>query len=331
MTLNAYSRRLPSRPRRARARDGDRGYSEFAYRAAETLAPAKLNLRLHVLGRREDGYHFLDSLVVPIRLFDRVQLQLCEASAPEVSVVCRPRAAAPRDASNLAVRAAQLFLERAGLRAAVRIRLTKRIPAGAGLGGGSSDAAAVLRLLNAMVRRPVPGEILAYWALSLGADVPFFLLGTPARMRGIGERLEAAAAVGRGPVVVAYPGLPLATKAVYERLDSLTLNEAASRIRPPTNSHRPASEDRNDLEAAALQLLPRIRELKQRLRALGGRGVLMTGSGSAVFGFWDRLAEARAAARELEQAGIWAKATWLLDQVSDIKVQRECDGRSPSW
>lgn len=284
-----------------------------------TRAPAKLNLDLHITGRRADGYHLLDSLVAPIAVFDRLEIRIGPAPRPDVAIVTQPRGAAPEDASNLAARAARLFLERRRLAVHVAIRLHKRIPSGAGLGGGSSDAAAVLRLLNAAAREPVPPAVLARWALSLGADVPFFLLGGAARMRGIGERLEPVF-VPRRPVVVAFPGVGLSTQEVYRRFDhSLTLNKAVSRIRPPTNSQRPTCG--NDLEAAAFQLLPRLRELKRRLRALGGRGVLMTGSGSALFGFWDRLADARAAARELEDAGIWAKATWLLDRISDIKVQ----------
>ncbi len=311
---------------------GDRSGSDaFRVRALETRAPAKLNLRLHVVGRRPDGYHLLDSLVAPIGLCDRVQLHIADAEHAEVHISTSPRAAAPADSSNLGARAAMLFLQQTGLAARIDIRLAKRIPAGAGLGGGSSDAAAVLRMLNAALHAPVADQVLSSWALGLGADVPFFLLGNAARMRGIGEHLEPIE-IPRRFVVVAYPGVPLSTRDVYARYDhSLTLEKAVSRIRPPTNSHRPARADRNDLEAAAFQLLPRLRDLKRRLRALGGRGVLMTGSGSAVFGFWERLAEARAAARELEQAGTWAKATWLLDRISNIKVQRACDGRSPSW
>src|SRR5215470_4675442 len=119
---------------------------------ASLLAPAKLNLSLRVVGRREDGYHLLDSLVVPIDVFDTVRVRATSASTAQVSIRCEPAGAAPAGPENLAARAAMRFLERAGTAAHVAIELDKEIPAGAGMGGGSSDAAAVLRALNALYR-----------------------------------------------------------------------------------------------------------------------------------------------------------------------------------
>src|SRR5262245_17326703 len=144
--------------------------------AAVVSAPAKLNLHLRVVGRRPDGYHLLDSIVAPISVFDSVTVRVTPASVTDVSLRCDPPGAAPETADNLAARAARAFLDRLGTNARVAIELVKRIPVGAGLGGGSSDAAAVLRGLNALLRKPVTAPVLRSWALELGADVPLFLV-----------------------------------------------------------------------------------------------------------------------------------------------------------
>ena len=299
-------------------------------------APAKLNLSLSILGRRADGYHELDSLVAPIHIADRVTVWVSANADPFVSFRVVPDGAAPAGAENLCVRAAVLYLDRTRTTARIRIELEKHLPIGAGMGGGSSDAAAILRSLNTLADRPVPRAELSGWALELGADVPFFLLGGPARMQGIGEILQPAivpSSIGPG-LVVAFHGTPLETRHVYAKYDdSLTSEQSASRVRGFIVRNGPSPDFlANDLEAAACQLLPSLRALKQQLRGLGARDVAMTGSGSAIFGLWNCAEEAENAARSLEAMGIWARATSILDTLPDVAVRdADDDGRSPSW
>ena len=155
------------------------------------LAPAKLNLGLRIVGRRPDGTHELESVFVPIDLADELELEIEERAegAAEVALALSGGGeGVPADAENLAVREARAFLDAAGLRARVRVALAKRIPAAAGLGGGSSDAGAVLRALAERFPGAVDSERLAAIALRLGSDVPFFLDPRPALVGGVGER-----------------------------------------------------------------------------------------------------------------------------------------------
>jgi 4-diphosphocytidyl-2-C-methyl-D-erythritol kinase len=286
-------------------------------------AAAKLNLSLRIVGRRSDGYHLLDSAVVPIAIFDRLDVDLAPADPPGVSLICRPEGASPPGEDNLASRAALAFLRTTGIDVGVRIELEKRIPSGAGLGGGSSDAAAVLRALNAMTGWPLRGAPLTALALELGADVPFFLFGRPARMRGIGEELDAWTPPFDCPLVVVFPGVGLSTRNIYAGYDdSLTTNRPLSKIRGLTVGHVPLrSIFVNDLEAAAFRVQPALWKVKERLRALGAEGTLMTGSGSAVFGVWQHWDDARAAAERLRAGGLWAQATEMLQRVPAVEME----------
>lgn len=300
------------------------------------LAPAKVNLTLRIVGRLPGGYHLLDSLVAPIAIFDEVRLRSCaQKRGQDVIVSCSPAGAVAAGESNLAARAARLYLQRTDSSARVEINLEKRIPIGAGLGGGSSDAAATLRLLNAMAEDPVPAALLADWALDLGADVPFFLAGGSARMRGIGEQLEAVRPPldRRVALVVVFPGTLLETRHVYAKYDDLLTTEGpVSKVRRLSVDRGPLYEWlENDLEAAAFRILPIVDNLKRQLRALGAQGALMTGSGSAVFGVWDGAEQARAAAQVLRAAGLWARATWILDRLPAVETNDADGGRSPSW
>lgn len=310
------------------------GASRGSARAASVAAPAKINVSLRVVGVRGDGYHLLDSIVAPIAVCDQVRLEVEDGAATEISLRCP--GGAPEGADNLAARAALLYLRRTGRTARVGIDLGKRIPAGAGLGGGSSDAAAALRLLNGLAEEPVGAPELARWALELGADVPLFLSGGCARMRGVGELLEPIGAPfdPRTGIAVAFPGAPLETRHVYAKYDDLlTTGGSVSRVRGLTVERGPLLRDglANDLEAAAFQILPSVKRLKRQLRALGARYAAMTGSGSAVFGVWDGAERASAAARALRATGVWARATWILNELPAIEKHDGDDGRSPSW
>jgi 4-diphosphocytidyl-2-C-methyl-D-erythritol kinase len=304
--------------------------------AALATAPAKLNFSLRITGRRVDGYHFISSLVAPIATFDYLTLSVAPSAASAVHIDCQPAVGLPVAAANLAFRAAELFLRRSGLRGAVSIALIKHIPIGAGLGGGSSDAAAVLQVLNRLTGTNVPPTELTDWALELGADVPFFLYGRPALMTGVGERLQPWRGPNAQPIVVAYASVPSSTAAVYAKYDDLlTTRTGASSIPPLKPGQEPLrSLMQNDLEVAAFQLQPSLRRLKERLVALGADEVCMTGSGSAMFGTWTRWNDAQHAAEQLRTAGIWARVTRIIEQTPAIELfpgTEVVGGRSPSW
>ena len=294
--------------------------------ARATRAPAKINLGLRIVGTRSDGYHLLESLFVPLALADDVSVEVLAADGgQEVTLELEAGSApgsetVPTDGSNLAVRAAERFLEAAGLRARLRIGLRKRIPAAAGLGGGSSDAGAVLRLCAALfpdgsARVDLPGL-----ALALGADVPFFLAPQPAIVRGIGERLEPFEGLPEACLVLANPGISLSTAEVYRlydrQPDGLTAPDAGPTMPalsglggdPTRLSKLPTFT--NDLEAPAIRLCPEVADLRDRLRGAGAAWAAMSGSGPTVYGVFASEAEAAAG---LERArlgpGVWSCVT----------------------
>ena len=269
-------------------------------RSLRLAAPAKINLGLRVTGRRADGYHELESVFLPLApggpLADQVELAL--RAEPGVGFELRGAGrGVPADASNLAVRAAEGFLARAGRPGGAAIVLEKRVPAGAGLGGGSSDAGAVLRGLAALAPGVLAGEALEALALGLGADVPFFLDPRPALVSGIGERREPLRGAPALALIVAHPGPPLATADVFRAFDAgaaaLTPAGALPRIRAlprrPGDESREAWAERvcNDLEPSATGLCPAIADLRAQLFDAGALATAMSGSGPAVYGVFE--------------------------------------------
>jgi len=266
--------------------------------AALTLAaPAKINLHLRVLGRRADGYHELDSVFHTIGLSDAVRL---EVASEGVALTCSDKALEGPD--NLAVRAARALLEHLSAtghpaaKRGVRIHLTKHIPPGAGLGGGSSDAAAVLRGLNTLWDLGFSPETLAEIGAKVGSDVPFFVYGGAARVRGRGERVTPVAPMERTWCLLLHPGVAVSTGAVYaahdqaQRASGLTARAGAPIMGPaPEGAEAGAdaplarSAPVNDLEAAACRVAPEIGRALAALRQAGGHEARMTGSGSTVF------------------------------------------------
>lgn len=277
-------------------------------------AAAKINLCLRVIGRRADGYHLIDSVIVPVGLYDRLGLEVEAASRTTIELISASPGV-PSGPDNLVVRAAQLFLERTGRFARITLRLEKEIPVGAGLGGGSSDAAAVLHALNRALACQVPVRTLMKWGLELGADVPVLVYGRPARVSGIGENVEGLAVYPRWAVVLVAPARPLATKEVYEAFDgSLTSKPAPSNNATLSEGLLLSPELLvNDLEAAASQILPELHALKRRLLEHGAAAAVMTGSGSVAFGVWRDLASAETVAKEIRREGTWARAVAILD------------------
>jgi len=268
-------------------------------------APAKVNLSLNITGRRDDGYHLLDSIVVFTAFGD--QIDLSPASRDSVRVSGPFAASLTAAGDNICLRALSAFREAGGEAGPLAIHIDKQIPVGAGLGGGSSDAAAMLRHLNGASAHPLSEERLAAVALSLGADVPVCLAGTAQRMQGIGEILTPLEPPPRGHLVLARPDAMLATGEVFRRWQQAGPAGAAS-----DTGSRP---DRiiaagNDLEAAATTLVPAIGTVLVSLRDCEGIiAAQMSGSGTACFGLFEDAGVAATAAQRLADSGLWAVAT----------------------
>jgi 4-diphosphocytidyl-2-C-methyl-D-erythritol kinase len=280
-------------------------------RSLEAEAPAKLNLGLRVRARRADGYHEIESVFAPIDLADRVRLRVSEAETTRVTLTLRGASPdVPEDARNLAVRAAEGFLAAAGLSLAVEIQLHKHIPSGAGLGGGSSDAGAVLRLLSGARPGALAPAQLEALALELGADVPFFLDPRPAWVTGVGEQRSPLPGLPPFALLLVNPGVRLETLEVYRAFDALTPDPGAGPPLPdPAGDWRDeplAARLRNDLEPAALRLCPEIRRLRAALEARGPRAVALSGSGPTLYGVFADAATAERARRALP-AAVWTR------------------------
>lgn len=265
-------------------------------------APAKINLFLRVTGRRPDGYHELDSIFVPISIYDRITLEIRPAASAAITLHCNvPSLGNPE--SNLAVRAARAFMSEYGISAQVAIDLDKTIPVGAGLGGGSSDAGAVLRMMAALYRldRTDARDRLHKIALALGADVPFFLDPRASRVGGVGERIAALKNFPRLYLVVAAPPVEVPTASIFKALKKEGWSGAApdADLAEILRGDIEARHLVNDLAAPAMRLYPHIAKLKVLLEQCGARAAAMTGSGGAVFGIFPDDAEAARAAKEL--------------------------------
>jgi 4-diphosphocytidyl-2-C-methyl-D-erythritol kinase len=284
-----------------------------------TRAPAKINLTLHVLGRREDGYHALESLVCFAAAGDTVSL----VPGPELSLtVDGPQAAlAGAEADNLVLKAARLLRERVdGLKVGA-FRLTKRLPVAAGLGGGSSDAAGALRLLARLNALPPSDPSLAEAARLTGSDVPVCLDPRARMMRGAGEAVGPALRLPRLFCVLVNPRVPVGTPAVFRALGLVSGERHAGAAHPAIGPNATASEllpllrvARNDLEAPARALEPVIGDA---LALVAGtpecRLARMSGSGATVFGLYEDRNAAASAARALRDArpDWWIRATSL--------------------
>jgi 4-diphosphocytidyl-2-C-methyl-D-erythritol kinase len=267
--------------------------------AAETQwpAPAKLNLFLHVTGRRADGYHELQTLFQLIDLNDAVSIRVTEDGRIE-----RPEGPAGVDPdSDLTVRAAKALQAATSCRAGASLRITKRIPMGGGLGGGSSDAATVLLALNHLWRCGLPIDELARLGLPLGADVPVFVRGSSAWAEGVGERLVPVELPERWYVVI-HPGVAVPTRDVFQSPD-LTRNTPIITIRaffgdagPSGAGASPSPGSRNDCEPVVRALYP---EVADALSWLGNFApARLTGTGSCIFAAFGSAIEAeRVAAR----------------------------------
>jgi 4-diphosphocytidyl-2-C-methyl-D-erythritol kinase len=267
-------------------------------------APAKVNLRLDVLGKRPDGYHEIRTWICPISLADELHIE--KVSSAQITISCT-HPDLPLGEENLAHRAAALFLKEHALSGGAQIEIIKHIPMAAGLGGGSSDAAAVLKGMNILWDANVPLDRLMELGAQIGADVPFFIFGKGAVMGGRGEQVIQPLLPLKLWVLLINPGLPLSTKQVYEEGKwGLTKDRGDNRISmPPQDLEKMATFLHNDLEGPALELLPTIGHVKECMIEAEANGVLMTGSGPTVFGLFAKASEAQRAARGLKMEEGW--------------------------
>ena len=285
--------------------------------AVAIAAPAKLNLSLAILARRSDGFHEIESLMVPVSLADRLVVRAVDTpgvrlrvrfggrlAQPAGAVLCRD---VPADDSNLVVRAARRLAEAAGIERGLDVELIKQIPSGAGLGGGSSDAAAMLRAAAVVWGLDWPTARLAEIGAGIGSDVPWFFAGSPAIAAGRGERIEPVAGLPPLHAVIACPAAGLSTPAVYGRCvpDQTRAGEAARLVTVLARGDLRAAGElmHNGLEAAARSLSADIDRLLAALGAAGAVRPMLTGSGSACFAITRTDQESRAIAARLDAAG----------------------------
>ena len=273
-------------------------------------APAKINLCLHVLGRYRNGYHKLAMAMQRVDLYDDIQIE--SVQRPGIRVVCPEVPSIGGE--NIAAQAARLFLEKAQIEIGLNINIKKRIPIAAGLGGGSSDAAAVLLGLSDLLEVDLGEDQLCELGRSLGADVPFFIFQKPAWATGTGTTLELLPRLPEVAYLLVNPGITVSTADVYQSLQLTRGVELANlpRFSVATREDLCAALH-NDLESVTLQQFPLIEEIKQRLLGLGASGALMSGSGSTVFGVYADFAAASRAAEELV-----VETDWLVYPVRPI-------------
>jgi 4-diphosphocytidyl-2-C-methyl-D-erythritol kinase len=270
------------------------------------FAPAKINLCLHVLGKRPDGYHDLAMLMQQVDLYDRIELKL--NSGGQVQVRCDGVTLADGE-ENIAARAARALLDLDDSRRGVEIVIDKQIPVAAGLGGGSSDAAAVLAGLNDLLELKLSGERLRAIGVTLGADVPFFLYGPAAWATGIGDRLEPVPPLPPVRYVLVNPGVAVSTAWVYQNLGLTSRGEVAKLPGFPGTVPALVAYLHNDLEAVTAARYPVVHEVKAALLAHGAIGALMSGSGPTVFGVFSDQSAAEQAAARIAAAHPWRVVT----------------------
>jgi 4-diphosphocytidyl-2-C-methyl-D-erythritol kinase len=265
------------------------GSAEATGTSIRAFAPAKVNLRLKVLAREDSGYHQLETIFCAIGLADRIEITRM-GTGIELDVV-GAELGPPED--NLVYRAASAFFSAARMAPGVRIRLEKEVPAGAGLGGGSSNAATTLIALNELFGSPLSPATLFRIGAALGSDIPFFLSGAPRALAwGRGERLLPLPPLPTAPMLVVVPDFPIATADAYRELAELRAGRTEA---PQPAIIDPAKLDdwagatrlaENDFEAAIFTLYPRLRAIKVSLQDAGATLPLLSGSGSALFGIF---------------------------------------------
>ena len=248
----------------------------------ELFAPAKINLFLEIVNRRPDGYHELQSIMLALDLGDTLGLTFADS----VCMTCNDPGL-PLDEGNLVIRAARLFEQTTGQTVRVRFDLTKRIPTAAGLGGGSSDAAAALRGLNRLYETGLDAPTLEQMAGRLGADVPFFIRPGHKIARGIGQRLSPLVLEPELDLLLINPGHPVSTAETYEKFQLTRMGNAFNLPSSLRGLKEVLRLLRNDLEAVVIRDFPAVARMKTFLVEAGCAACMMSGSGPTVFGIFE--------------------------------------------
>jgi 4-diphosphocytidyl-2-C-methyl-D-erythritol kinase len=282
------------------------------------FSPAKINVYLRILGKRPDGYHDLETLMLPLEFGDEITFR---PNKHGLSLVC-DNPTLPTDDSNLALRAARRLADRYGVKQGATITLTKRTPLAAGLGGGSSNAAAVLLGLKQFWGLDTDDSVLHELAAAMGSDINFFLSGGAALCRGRGEQIEAIPCRLSATVLLVNPGFGISTKWAYEAwANAAAESRLTASTAPVSLLLRALAEDDlngvsrclfNSLEAPSIRKFPVLEPIKDAMRNDGASGALMSGSGATVFGlFADPKTAEKSAVRIREQFGpsMWTKVT----------------------
>jgi 4-diphosphocytidyl-2-C-methyl-D-erythritol kinase len=267
------------------------------------LSPAKINLFLRVTGKRPDGYHDLVTIMCCVSLYDTISLT---TRVKKTTLSCS-HFEVPEDETNLAYKAADLFLNKLNRKEGAKITINKEIPVAAGLGGGSSNAAAVFLGLNHCYGYPFTLDDLMAMGISIGADVPFFLFGKPARASGIGEKLEFCDGLPSYKILLVYPGFGVSTTEVYKNVD-LGLTKCKKTLKKTLLEKcvfNIADHLYNDLETVVVSRHPEIIAVKELLLRHGAKGALMSGSGPTVFGLFSDHDKASAAHHVLSKNSKW--------------------------
>ena len=282
----------------------------------EKLSPCKVNLLLNILGKRADGFHELETVLYPMRVFDRL---IFARIGQGIQLSCNAPGL-PTDARNLVHRAAAAFLEAAKVKEGVRLELQKHIPLAAGLGGGSGNAATTLLGLNELFGGPLSPEQLRRIAAALGSDVPFFLQDKPALATGRGEQIQplgAFPALSGAAFLLIHPGFGVATAWAYQRLARfpLALNGQPGRalrlssLLQTADLRAAGAEFYNSLEAPVLEKYPLLGLFQEFLRDNGAAAALISGSGSTTFAVVHGLGAASALAEKFKAK--FGPANWI--------------------
>ncbi|MBF0445466.1 MAG: 4-(cytidine 5'-diphospho)-2-C-methyl-D-erythritol kinase [Magnetococcales bacterium] len=281
---------------------------------AKFTAPAKVNLALRVVGKRPDGYHLLQTVMTFFPLFDHLEIELLPQNAG-IKLSCQPEVT-PKPEDNLIYKAAKAFALSSGVKTGVAIKLTKNIPHGGGLGGGSSDAATTLLALNKMWDINWPIAKLIDLGVSLGADIPIFLGGQGALAQGIGEKLTFLPDLPTATLVLINPGITISTKDVFTTLAGNFPNHplplSAETIK---DGCLPALLE-NDLEPIVKNITPLIAEMADSLINAGANATLMSGSGSSLFGYFKKKEQATNAVNALKQR----HPTWKITKGTTFNI-----------
>lgn len=276
-------------------------------------SPGKINLRLDVLGRRHDGYHELRMINSAVSIYDDIEVEVIDRG---IEVNCENDPMVPSGDDNIVFRATKEIMAYSNKNVGIRINIKKNIPSAAGMGGGSSNAATVILGLNQLLKIQLPREKLMVIGARFGADIPFFLYGSPAIATGIGENLTKIKKLPKMPMVIVSPNVAVPTKSVYEKYNGGVKSVGSVEIPQSFPTKKTVIKFlNNDLEEVTCKQYPVVDEIKDLLVKYGAMGAQMTGSGPTVFGIFPDKEKAERAMRKIAQK---ADGQWRVFQAENI-------------